>query len=817
MKNFRFWLTTEIATCCLLALAPAQAETVSQSNTLDGDLRTAIASDSSRDWLKFEKSLEQSLKQKEEIDSWTPSLELAQAKSLVKPEQKLTNIELLVQELEALSDPLALNFPEPNQTSVAQMAPPSRPMPPPPAGSGQVMFPNPEIIIQQQGGVPQGGARVGNPSILSPAVPVAPVRSRAVPPPVGDLAISNINASFDMIDLGQRGQVNVPSLVLREAPAREVLAVLTRYAGMNLIFVDPEPDTRTTTRTSTTTGSNTDSRTRQTSIPPGTTQREFKDELKDEIKNELKDESVFLGLKSSTITLDIQNESVQDIFNYVLMASGLKASRRGNTIFAGASLLPSARNIITRTIRLNQASAESVASTLASQGAEVNILFEGQEDVQLAENAPPRVIKQPPTLVPLTVQKPANDSSVLILEGLVVSTDPRLNTVTLVGEPRNVELASSMITQMDARRRQVAVNVKIIDINLNNIQDYDSSFSFGIGDSYFVQDSGRGIMRFGDTAPVQEIDINTGLGRITNPPAIANPFFNGPGEDVFFDLSRLTNIETPLGTGTIPLNFFTSGSGAISNNPLFTGVTDFPIAEVDQDGVLTVTYPEFGLPSFYQYPKKFQAQIDAQIRSGNAKILTDPTLIVQEGEAAQVKLTESVIASVDTQVDTQGDTAVRTITPVLEDVGLTLNVIVDRIDDNGFITLRVNPIVASPAGTERFDSGAGAVNEITLINKRELTSGVVRLRDDQTFILSGIISEIQRSTTSKFPILGDLPVIGALFRSSTDETDRSEVVILLTPKIIPDSTEAQFGFRYNPDAATAEFLRQKGFPVQAQP
>ncbi|AIE75869.1 MULTISPECIES: type IV pilus secretin PilQ [unclassified Synechocystis] len=785
MKNFRFWLTTEIVACCLVALAPAQAENLPQSDTFGHGSETAIAKDiaanSAQDWESWEKSLEKSLKEPSKIDSWSPPLELTRAKSLAKPEKRLTELGLLVQELEALSEPLTLNFPEPDQTSVAQMAPPSRPMPPPPAGSGQVMFPNPEIIIQQQGGAPQAGPRVGNPSILSPAVPVAPVRSRAVPPPVGDLAISNINASFDMIDLGQRGQVNVPSLVLREAPAREVLAVLTRYAGMNLIFTDNQNSEGTATP----------------GTPPGG--------------------QVAAPQAQSTITLDIQNESVQDVFNYVLMASGLKASRRGNTIFAGASLLPSARNIITRTIRLNQASAESVASTLASQGAEVNILFEGQEDVQLAENAPPRVIKQPPTLVPLTVQKPANDSSVLILEGLVVSTDPRLNTVTLVGEPRNVELASSMITQMDARRRQVAVNVKIIDINLNNIQDYDSSFSFGIGDSFFVQDSGRGIMRFGDTAPVQEIDINNSLGRVTNPPAIVNPFFNAPGEDVFFDLSRLTNIETPLGTGTIPLNFFTSGSGAISNNPLFTGVTEFPIAEVDEEGVLTVTYPEFGLPSFYQYPKKFQAQIDAQIRSGNAKILTDPTLIVQEGEAAQVKLTESVIASVDTQVDTQGDTAVRTITPVLEDVGLTLNVIVDRIDDNGFITLRVNPIVASPAGTERFDSGAGAVNEITLINKRELTSGVVRLRDDQTFILSGIISELQRSTTSKVPILGDLPVIGALFRQSTDTTDRSEVIILMTPKIIPDGTEAQFGFRYNPDAATAEFLRQKGFPVQAQP
>lgn len=786
MKNFRFWLTTEVAACFLVALAPAQAETVRPSDTQSNDVATAIASQdiANQDWASFEKNFDKSLKETAKIESWSPSMELTQAKSVAKPEKKLTNLGLLVQELEALSNPLALNFPEPNQSSVAQMAPPSRPVPPPPAGSGQPMFPNPEIIIQQQGGTgaPRSGPTVGNPSILSPAVPIAPVRSRAVPPPVGDLAISNINASFDMIDLGQRGQVNVPSLVLREAPAREVLAVLTRYAGMNLIFTDDQTNAGTPTP----------------GTPPGG--------------------QVAPPTAQSTITLDIQNESVQDVFNYVLMASGLKASRRGNTIFAGASLLPSARNIITRTIRLNQADANSVATTLASQGAEVNILFEGQEDVQLAENAPARVIKQPPTLVPLTVRKPENDTSVLILEGLVVSTDERLNTVTLVGEPRSVELASSMITQMDARRRQVAVNVKIIDINLNNIQDYDSSFSFGIGDSYFVQDGGSAVMRFGSTAPVQEIDINNPLGRITNPPVIINPFFNtNTGENIFFDLNRITNIETPLGPGTIPLNFFTTAAGAISNNPFSGGVTSFPIAEVDQEGVLTITQPEFNLPSFYQYPKKFQAQIDAQIRSGNAKILTDPTLIVQDGESAQVKLTESVIASVNTEVDTQGDTATRTITPVLEDVGLTLNVIIKRIDDNGFITLEVNPIVASPAGTVRFDSGAGAINELTLINRRALTSGEVRLKDDQTFILSGIISELQRSTTSKVPILGDLPVIGALFRQSTDETDRSEVVIMLTPKIIPDGTETQFGFRYNPDPATAEFLRQKGFPVQAQP
>lgn len=800
MKNFRFWLMTELATCCLVALSPAQAETVEsfekalaslpESPTL-AEMETAIAA-ASKEFTNVDRETISAVKS-------SPQSEKSALANPARPKIKGGIIpDSVVRELEALSTQATLNFPATAQSTVAQMTPGDRPMPPPPASGQQPLFPNPEIIIQQNGTpVQQSGGM--NPSILNPRVPVAPARSRAVPPPVGDMAISNIDAASDIVDLGRGGQAIVPRLVLREAPAREVLAVLTRYAGMNLIFTDGQGSEGTQTP----------------GTPPGG--------------------QVAAPKAQSTITLDIENESVQAVFNSVLMASGLKASRRGNTIFAGSSLLPSARNIVTRTIRLNQASAESVANLLASQGAEVNILFEGQEDVQLAQNAPARVIKQPPTLVPLTVQKPANDASVLILEGLVVSTDPRMNTVTLVGEPRNVALATSMITQMDARRRQVAVNVKIVDVNLNNIQDYNSSFSFGINDSYFIQDNGTAVMRFGNTAPARAVDINSDLGRVSNTPAILNPF---SGSNAFFDLNGnvavpgygIGLLESNAQTGGVNFipggdaNFFPQNAG-ISTNPFSAGITDLTIPtnaqlQIDENGVATFTegtaaVATFALPQYFQYPKNFQAQIEATIQSGNAKILTDPTLIVQEGQEARVNLTESVIESVESQVDPLS--GVRTTTPVLGEVGLTLNVFVDRIDDNGFITVRVKPTVASPGGQERFDSGVGASNTITLINKRELDSGIVRLRDGQTFILSGIISEIQQTQTNKVPILGDLPVIGALFRSSTDETDRSEVIIMMTPKIIPDSTEVQFGYQYTPDQETADYLRQKGFPVQATP
>ncbi len=644
------------------------------------------------------------------------------------------------------------------------------PMPGGNSGTNGVMVPNPEVIIRSN-----GTSTPANPSILYPTVPVAPVLPRAVAPPVGDMSISNINSGFDPIDLGPAGQTTIPRLVLRQAPVREVLLVLARYVGVNVIFADMD-----------------------TATPDIDAGKAIQ--------------------TSSAISLDIEGQPVQEVFNSVLMVSRLKASKRGNTIFIGTKLPQEARNLITRTIRLNQAVADSAASYLSLQGAQTNLyrpattrrVFDQRTGQSFEETVDPRI-------VPIEIDEARRKAlGATPLEGLLVATDPRLNSITLVGEPRLVELATTLLTQIDARRRQVAINVKIVDINLNNIQDYNSSFSFGYDDSYFVQDRGIAVMRFGQTAPLSATQLRSGIGSITNPPLITNPITDS---SVFLDVNNPIVIQgldpnNPTNTNSI---FFPSVA-AVSTNPLVTGLTDFTPATLTNDGT-TATYTAatatYGLPSYFQYPKRFQAQVEAQIRSGNAKILTDPTLFVQEGQEAQVKLTESVVSSVNTQVDPLS--GVRTTTPVLSDVGLTLQINVERIDDNGFISLSVKPTVASPGGQQQFESGPGATNTLTLINKRDLSSGLLRLRDGQTLIMSGIITQIDQTLTSKVPILGDLPVIGALFRSQTDQTDRSEVVVMLTPQVVSDSTESQFGYNYTPSKATADYLRQQGFPVQAQP
>ena len=183
--------------------------------------------------------------------------------------------------------------------------------------------------------------------------------------------------------------------------------------------------------------------------------------------------------------------------------------------------------------------------------------------------------------------------------------------------------------------------------------------------------------------------------------------------------------------------------------------------------------------------------------------------MVQEGQQATVKLAQNVIESVKTEID--GDSGTRTITPVIVEAGLVLTVNVERIDDNGFVGLSVSPTVSSIGSTQEFDSGAGANNILSLLSKREVSSGLIRLRDGQTLILSGIIQDSERSTISKVPILGDLPLLGSLFRSSTKDNERAEVIVLLTPEIIDE--QAGFGYNYTPGKDAREMLRKGGLEL----
>jgi type IV pilus assembly protein PilQ len=433
--------------------------------------------------------------------------------------------------------------------------------------------------------------------------------------------------------------------------------------------------------------------------------------------------------------------------------SNLNANRQGNIVYVGEKLPAQARNLVSRTLRLNQVRAENAALFLATQGATgQRLTTEVEETIDPETGKVAQRIEKPATLEEISNpgEDGENNAKALLLKGLQVSTDDRLNSITLVGEPRKVEVAVAFLTQLDARRRQVAVNVKVIDINLLNTDSANSSFSFGVNDTFFLQDRGSAVLNFGGE----------------NPRVSDTLTFRRSGDET----TRFESI--PEGNSR-----------------------------------------EIGIPQASSLPRKFLALLESEITTGNAKVLTDPTLIVQEGQQATVKLTQEIVQSVETTID--GDSGTRTITPTIGEAGLTLGVDIERIDDNGFISLSVSPKISSVGGTQSFDSGGGAINTLNLLSVRETNSGLIRLKDSQTLILSGIIQDQERTNITKVPILGDIPLLGALFRSSNKTNERAEVIVLLTPEIVDEQSD--FGYDYTPGKESREVLEKSGVQLPGNP
>ncbi len=633
--------------------------------------------------------------------------------------------------------------------AVPNLSPSAPPPPPgmtPPPGTTPGLepgMPTPPISLE---GRPAPIARPNQSS-------VPPFQPRAVAPPVGDIAVANINPAARPIDLNT-GEV-IPRLVLRDAPVRDVLALLARVAGVNVAYA---------------TGA--------------TTGQEAGQENPDELK----------------ISLDIENEPVQNVFNYVLRLSGLQANRQGNTVFVGVRLPDIARDVISRTVRVNQLNLIQALNFLVAQGAERNEVQTTTQTVVTGEGATAQSFTNTTTTVELigadTSDNPYQGSAPLPLRGVLVSGDQRTNSITVVGDPTQVEVAIALLSQIDVRRRQVAVNVKIIDVNLSNVDQFNSSFSFGINDSFFVNDGGAAAVNFGGINPPSGETVTGGT---FSRPVVPNPFVNA---GIQYDPNQTTQVPlTGPGAGAL----FLRPVPSIGDDPLRVGVSEYTVFEVDPTtGVITPGTADFSLPTLFQYPKKFLALLEAQIQSRNAKILTDPTLVVQEGETARVELTQQVLSSVTVQTQDTVAGPRETISPNLEPVGLTLSVNVERIDDNGFISLDLIPEVSSPLAA--VNTGLGGF--VTPIQRRLLQSGTIRIRDGQTLIISGIIQDQDRTTVTKVPILGDLPLIGSLFRSTNRQNERAEVIVLLTPQILDDSENAGFGYGYAPGQEAQQMLNR---------
>lgn len=411
------------------------------------------------------------------------------------------------------------------------------------------------------------------------------------------------------------------------------------------------------------------------------------------------------------VTVDFRDESLENAVHFVLLSSGLEGYLEGRTLVVGPGPLgPRLRSKVSRVIRLNQVDAAGAAGFLANLGATMSLthsvtttatesLGADQGDSAGADAGHQSQVAS--TTITAAVSEFGGQQGPLL--GLRGATDERLNTITIVGPADLVDVAHNYLRQMDRRKRQVAVKVRIMNVDLNKNEALEHSFSARIGDTFLVSQPGEALLNFGVSKSAELL----GMGSSEN-----------------------------------------TASGGSS-----------------QSGLRDQNY------SFY-------SQLEAAIVSSEVNLLAEPTLLVQEGESASINTTTSVITGNTT---TTGPSGITQTSQEREQAGLSLTVDVSKIDDNGFISLKVSPKVSVPAP-------AGIQNGVPIFNitERALASGSVRLRDGQTLILSGVIQDSDREQVTKFPLLGDLPLLGKLFHGSSKTREKTELIILVTPSLIQE-------------------------------
>jgi general secretion pathway protein D len=176
----------------------------------------------------------------------------------------------------------------------------------------------------------------------------------------------------------------------------------------------------------------------------------------------------------------------------------------------------------------------------------------------------------------------------------------------------------------------------------------------------------------------------------------------------------------------------------------------------------------------------------------NTNILSTPTLVTLDNEEAEIIIGENVPFVTGSFTSTgANDGATNPFQTIQrEDVGLTLK-IKPQINEGDALRLEIEQEVSNIA-----DSVAGAADIIT--NKRSIKTNVM-VDDGQVVVLGGLIEEKISESIQKVPFLGDIPFLGALFRSKTADVTKTNLMVFIHPVILRDAaiTESYTNSKYN--------------------
>ena len=455
------------------------------------------------------------------------------------------------------------------------------------------------------------------------------------------------------------------------------------------------------------------------------------------------------------VNASFNREKFDRAFNTILLSTGLSAILQGETILVGPKIQSKSLGLrISKVFRMNQASAQSAADYLASLGAKIT----------------------------------------------------KIRSVSAIGENSGIDSKQQQSVQIGAGPQNGGKGV--------NKQDPSNTYTYGADVGPLLGVTGTTDSRLQTITLIGSKDLII----------LAEAY-----------LKQIDLRQRQVALSVKMLDVSLADEDSIKNSFAFRYGNNFI---VNDEGRLLGAFGEYVPPSMrrnpgLQYPKNtFYDYMSAQIESSSTKVLATPTLIINENpeffDAGRAEVPSSVedifmssyvgrpkanesFVTVGTRVITDykvsagQNGAPNTCQPVFSTAGLTFGAKVTKIDDNGFVTFTVSPALSAVTGTQNVQ-GCGPISILSL---RRLDTGSLRVRDGQTLVMTGVISDSDIQRVRKWPILGDIPLIGQFFRDSNGQKRKNELVIMVTPRIIADGEGGDFGYGYAPVSSSMRRLISK--------
>lgn len=311
--------------------------------------------------------------------------------------------------------------------------------------------------------------------------------------------------------------------------------------------------------------------------------------------------------------------------------------------------------------------------------------------------------------------------------GVTITADKPTNALIVNATAEDYDGVKELIAQLDIKRKQVFVEVLILELSMDALLEVGASLQMGA-------DANNDSVVFGTS------NLNKGSVGLT-------------------DLNRISD-------GSSSPTLLSRAVSGILLGGLFN-----PISTIGADGSL-ITVPALS------------ALIQLSETDTDINVLSAPRLLTSDNEEAEIVVGSNVPIISSTTKDNDGK---RINTVERQDVALTLR-FTPQVTEGNLVRLKVFQEISDLVPSNQ---SVGTVDDVGPTFKKRMLRNSIVARDGKTVVLGGMFQTDRTEVNSKVPLLGDIPFLGRLFRSSSTNETKTSLLIFITPRVIRNSDDLE--------------------------